>query len=144
MNELYWSENRVEMLKRRKKRCICKYCGGPLTIKRILFSDVEDARIELYCEDCERIEFGVEPEIYQSACNFIDNLDVDFYENLDDNEKKHQMNIAKVAEIMAWGYRNTGLLNENGFTVALHMDNTAWEECMVLKNDQVSLDEDEE
>lgn len=137
MNELYWSADRVETLKRRKKRCVCKYCGGPLVIRRILFSDVADARVELYCEACERIEYGVEPEIYQSACNFVDNLDVDFYDTLDDNSKKHQMNVAKISEIMAWGFRNTGLLTADGFTVAMDTKNGIWEECMVMRNDQV-------
>ncbi|MEE0435056.1 MAG: hypothetical protein UDB11_06600 [Peptococcaceae bacterium] len=137
MNTLYWSKNRVETLKARKRRCVCKYCGNSLVVKRILFSDIEDARIELYCENCERIEYGVEPEIYQSASNFVDNLEVDFFENLDDNEKKRQMNIAKVAEIMAWGFRNTGLLSVDGFTVPLHMKRGAWEECIILENDEV-------
>ena len=141
MNELYWSRNRVETLKTRKKRCVCKYCGKPLVIKRVLFSDIEDARIELYCESCERIEYGIEPEIYQSACNFVDNLDVDFYENMDDNAKKHHMNVAKVAEIMAWGFRNTGLLKDSGFTVPLKMDKGPWEECMILASDQVPEEE---
>ena len=108
MNELYWAENRIETLKRRKKRCVCKYCGGPLVVKRILFNDVADARVELYCE------------------------------TLDDNEKKHQMNVARVSEIMAWGFRNTGLLSAEGFTVPLHMDKEDWAECMVMRNDQVS------
>lgn len=144
MNELYWSENRIERLKKRKKRCVCKYCGGELVMKRILFSDIADARVELYCEHCERIEYGIEPEIYKSASNFVDNLNVDFYENLNDNEKKHQMNIAKVAEIMAWGFRNTGLLTENGFTVPLAMPDGMWEECLVLENSQVPGDNIEE
>lgn len=137
MNELYWAENRIETLKRRKKRCVCKYCGGSLVVKRILFNDVADARVELYCEACARIEYGVEPEIYQSARNFVDNLAIDFYETLDDNEKKHQMNVARVSEIMAWGFRNTGLLSAEGFTVPLHMDKEDWAECMVMRNDQV-------
>ena len=136
-NELYWLESRIETLKKRKKRCVCKYCGHPLIIKRIIFSDIKDARVELYCESCERIEYGIEPEIYQSACNFVDNLDVDFYDALDDNENRRQMNIAKVCEIMAWGFRNTGLLNADGFTVPLDMKDGTWEECMVIENDLV-------
>ena len=137
MNELYWDKNRVETLKARSRRCVCKYCGGSLKIKRFIFSDIKDARIELYCESCGRIEFGVEPEIYQSATNFIDNLEVDFFEDLEDNEKKHQMNIAKVCEIMAWGFRNTGLLTADGFTVDLKIKHGIWEECMVLTSDQI-------
>ena len=142
MNELYWAENRVETLKKRKNRCVCKYCGGPLAIKRIMFSDIKDARIELYCDNCERIEYGIEPEIYQSACNFVDNLEVDFYDTLDNNDSKRLMNIAKVCEIIAWGYRNVGLLNADGFTVELDMNNEVWEECMILENDQVPEDND--
>ncbi len=142
MNELYWAENRVETLKKRKNRCVCKYCGGSLAIKRIMFSDIKDARIELYCDNCERIEYGIEPEIYQSACNFVDNLEVDFYDTLDNNDSKRLMNIAKVCEIMAWGYRNVGLLNADGFTVELDMNNEVWEECMILENDQVPEDND--
>lgn len=142
MNELYWAENRVETLKKRKNRCVSKYCGGSLAIKRIMFSDIKDARIELYCDNCERIEYGIEPEIYQSACNFVDNLEVDFYDTLDNNDSKRLMNIAKVCEIMAWGYRNVGLLNADGFTVELDMNNEVWEECMILENDQVPEDND--
>lgn len=142
MNELYWAENRVETLKKRKNRCVCKYCGGSLAITRIMFSDIKDARIELYCDNCERIEYGIEPEIYQSACNFVDNLEVDFYDTLDNNDSKRLMNIAKVCEIMAWGYRNVGLLNADGFTVELDMNNEVWEECMILENDQVPEDND--
>lgn len=140
MNDLYWSENRVELLKKRKKRCVCRYCGGPLSIKRILFSDVADARIELYCDGCERIEFGIEPEIYASACNFVDNLDVDFYEGMNAGGKKRQMNIAKAGEIMAWGFRNVGLLDDEGFTVVPVMKNEDWQECMVLESSQVPND----
>ena len=107
-----------------------------------MFSDIKDARIELYCDNCERIEYGIEPEIYQSACNFVDNLEVDFYDTLDNNDSKRLMNIAKVCEIMAWGYRNVGLLNADGFTVELDMNNEVWEECMILENDQVPEDND--
>jgi len=137
MSELYLAQNRIETLKSRKNRCVCKFCGGKLELKRILFHDIQDARVELYCETCDRIEYGVEPEIYRSACNFVDNLEVDFYEDLDDNVKKYQMNIARVCEIMAWGFRNTGILNADGFTVDLNMESGAWEECMVLESDQV-------
>ena len=47
MEDLYQSESRMENLKRRAKRCVCKYCGQPLSLKRILFSDHTDARMEI-------------------------------------------------------------------------------------------------
>ncbi|WP_425805128.1 hypothetical protein [Desulfitobacterium sp. Sab5] len=143
MNSLYCSESRIEMLKKRAKRCVCKYCGGQLNLNRIIFNDVEDARVEIYCDNCDRIEFGIEPEIYRSARNFVDNLEFDYYEGLDQNEKKRQMNIAKISEIMAWGCKNMGILNQNGFQIALNMEEGDWDECLVMKNDDIKLDQEE-
>ena len=66
-NKSYKSEKRVDMLKKRTHRCVCKYCGGKLKLRQIIFSEFEDARTEIFCSDCDRIEFGVEQEIYDSA-----------------------------------------------------------------------------
>ncbi|MGM9524984.1 MAG: hypothetical protein ACI3U1_01810 [Peptococcaceae bacterium] len=137
MNELYCSETRVETLKRRARRCCCKYCGGPLTLKRIIFNDFEDARIEIYCEHCERIEYGIEPEIYQSAQNFVDHLEFNYYNDLEQNARTRRMNVAKVAEIMAWGYKNTGLLTAEGFTVPLNCSDSSLNQCLILTEDEL-------
>lgn len=51
--------------------------------------------MELYCDNCGRIEFGIEPEIYHCACNFVDNLEFVIMKEWIDNIKKRQMNIAK-------------------------------------------------
>lgn len=141
MNELYWTSDRVENLKERKRRCVCKFCGNPLDVKSIMFNDIKDARIELYCNTCRRIEYGIEPEIYYSACNFIDNLEVDFYDDLDDNETKHQMNIARVCEIMSWGLRNMGYLNEQGFVFKPSVQKGVWDECLILESNQIPEDD---
>lgn len=117
MANRYQAEGRVEELKGRAKRCCCKYCGGKLELRRIIFSDDEDARIELFCSQCDRIEYGVEPEIYNNAVQFVDRLKFNIYADLDDNEKTRRMNIAKVCEIMAWGDKNLGILDGNGFNV---------------------------
>lgn len=143
MNSLYCSESRIEMLKKRAGRCVCKYCGGQLDLKRIIFNDIEDARVEIFCDYCDRLEFGVEPEIYRSARNFVDNLDFNYYEGMDQNEKTHQMNIAKVCDIMAWGCKNMGILNQNGFQIALNMEEGDWDECLVMKSDDIKVDEEE-
>ena len=142
MHGLYGAEGRIEMLKNRTGRCVCKYCGGPLVLRRIIFHDVEDVRVEIYCENCDRIEFGVEPEIYSSARNFVDNLEFDCYEGLDANEKKRQMNIAKVSEILSWGCRNLGLLNQKGFQVPLQMKPSDWTECLVLSSEELALEDE--
>lgn len=114
--------SRLELLKARAKRCVCKYCGGSLELRRITFSDYGEARSELYCSHCGRIEFGTEPEIYASATYFVDHFDFNHYPGLDDNEKTRRMNIAKVCDIMAWNDRNLGLLSEDGYQVPVHLN----------------------
>lgn len=115
-------ENRLAIMKARMQRCVCKYCGNQLELRRIAFSDYGEARSELYCPVCQKIEFGTEPEIYQSAAYFVDNLEFNHYPGLDDNEKTKRMNVAKVCEIMAWGEKNIGILMEDGYTVPVHLD----------------------
>ena len=138
MNELYCSSSRVETLKARAKRCVCKYCGGALSLKRIIFSDCKDARIEIYCDSCERIEYGIEPPIYRSAQNFVDSLAFNYFADMDQNDRTRRMDVAKVCEIMAWGYKNTGLLDEQGFTVTLPpLKNHALEKCLILTDDEL-------
>lgn len=143
MEDLYASIDRVDTLKQRAGRCCCKYCGGPLSLKRLIFSDFTDARVEIYCEHCERIEYGVESEIYKSARNFVDNLGFNYYTDMDQNAQTRRMNIAKVAEIMAWGYRNTGLLNDDGFTVPLSYKDTMMEQCLVITDDMLRAEGDD-
>ena len=116
------SKKRIDMLKARTKRCVCKYCGGRLKLRRIIFSDYEDARIEIFCRDCDRIEFGVEPEIYASAKFFVENSKFNCYPDLDDNEKTKQMTIAKVCEIMAWENQNIGIMDNEGFNIPLKLN----------------------
>lgn len=137
-----YSDNRIERLKRRAKHCVCKYCGKELKLKHIIFSDINEAKVELYCNSCQRIELGVEREIYMSACNFVDHLEFEYYEGIDCNERKRQMNIAKVCEIMTWGCRNIGILNQDGFTVPLKLDEEFLSECLVLPSQEVMVEEE--
>lgn len=96
------TEARTNMLKERARRCVCKYCGSPLKLHRIIFSEHEEARIEIFCSHCERIEYGVEPEVYASAKYFVDELKFNHYPDLDESETTRQMNIAKICEISNW------------------------------------------
>jgi len=125
-------ESRLDELKARKKRCVCKYCGNRLELRRIIFSDFEDARVEIFCTACDRIEFGVESEIYMSAKYFVENSKFNCYPELDDNEKKKQMTIAKVCEIMAWENQNLGFLNSNGFKVSLEINENFIGDCITI------------
>jgi len=136
------SQKRLESLKKRTKRCRCKYCGGNLKLRRIIFSDYEEARIEIYCNSCDRIEYGVEAEIYQSAKFFVENSDFSCYPDLANNEKTKQMTVAKVCEIMAWQNQNLGIMDENGFCVELNLNENFVGECITLS--EADLDEDEE
>ncbi len=136
------SQRRLDILKKRTKRCKCKYCGGRLRLRRIIFGDYEDARIEIYCNQCDRIEYGVEPEIYQSARYFVENSGFTCYPELDNNENTMQMNIAKVCEIMAWENQNLGILNENGFKVPLEINTNFLGECVTLSD--ADLDEEDD
>lgn len=139
----YQSESRLKMLQGRTKRCICKYCGNKLSLRRLIFSSYEDARIEIFCEHCGRIEFGVEPEIYYSAKYFVDEIGFNLYENLDANEQTHQMNIAKVCEIMAWENKNIGILAQTGFCIPVHVNSNILGECVTLTDEDLIEDEED-
>lgn len=52
---------RLEDLKWRVKNCRCRYCGAPLRLRRILYGNNPQGRVEIFCTECDRIEYGVEP-----------------------------------------------------------------------------------
>ena len=106
---------RIEMLKGRMNRCLCKYCGGELELRRIIYGDLDSARIEIFCKECDRIEYGVEREIYQAAQYFVEEMDFNAYPDLDYSESTNQMSSAKTCEIIAWGCKNLSLMDEAGF-----------------------------
>ena len=134
------SKKRVATLKERSARCVCKYCGGGLRVRQILFTEYEEARIELFCKECDRIEFGVEPEIYANAQYFVEETGFNCYPDLDDNEKTKQMTIAKVCEIMTWEDQNIGILTPEGFSVPLSMTQHYVGECLTLSDEDLTRD----
>ena len=139
MDELsYQAEGRTKMLKDRAHRCVCKYCGSPLRLKQLVFSEHEDERVEIFCKNCDRIEFGVEQEIYDSAKYFVEQMEFNYYPGLDDTEKTKRMNIAKVCEIMAWQDKMLGFLGKDGFQVPLQKTSFMGE-CLLLTD--ADLDE---
>ncbi len=140
MEDIYSQENRIENLKRRAKRCVCKNCGGQLELKRIVFNDIDLARVEIYCNNCQRIEFGVEPEIYACASGFVDSFDFNYYEDLDRNEQARRMNIAKVSEILSWSLKNMGLLTNEGFSVDLGSMDNLWSDILSVQQENVAAE----
>lgn len=138
------SEKRLAMLKKRTKRCVCKYCGGQLKLRRIIFSNYEDARIEIFCSHCDRIEFGVEPQIYHSAKYFVENSRFNCFTDLDDNERTKQMTISKVCEIMSWENQMIGILDDSGFNIPIKMEENIVGECITLNDGDVEAVEIED
>lgn len=109
----------LETLKERAARCVCKYCGSPLKVERIMYHNCEAARSELFCPRCDRIEFGVEREVYLAAKYYVDTFHFNLYPGLEDNAQRQRMNVAKIAEIMDWQSNKLGIADENGFRVPL-------------------------
>lgn len=133
----YKAEGRLEMLKERSRRCCCRYCGGSLEIKSIMFNEFVEARIELYCPQCDRIAFGVEPEIYQSAKYFMETMGFDCFPELDNNETKRMMTIAKLCDVMAWQDKELGFINDKGFQVPVRANKQGVGECTIFQDEDL-------
>ena len=118
MNEPVVSE-RLSKLAIRAKRCCCKYCGGELEVRLVVFGKIEEAGAELFCTQCQRIEYGTEPVIYQQAAYFVEALGFNGFPELEEGELQRRKSIAKVCEIMMWHDEQMGILQEDGFTIAL-------------------------
>lgn len=123
---------RIKALKKRTDRCVCRFCGSPLSLRKITYAAYDDAKIDIFCESCDRIELGVEPEIYHVAEYYIDELRYDHYPDLDDSAYKKRMNVAAICDILEWGLKNIGLLDENGFTVSLQFDKDLLGEALII------------
>ena len=141
MSDIYYhAEKRLDTLKKRTKRCVCKYCGEKLKLRRIVFSQETDARVEIFCTGCDRIEYGVEPQIYESAKYFVENSGFSAYPDLENNDRTTQMTIAKVCEIMAWHDQNLGFMNENGYVVPVNMNENYTGRYTTFSEDELSTD----
>jgi len=129
---------RLEILQKRKMHCCCKYCGHELEIRRMVFSEDDNARVELYCPSCEKIEFGVEKEIYAAAEYFVEELEFQCYFDIPNPLLQKQMNIAKAAEIMAWGFQTLGYLDENGFNTPVKTPDYLLHEHLQLRASELA------
>ena len=131
------NSRRVKELTGRVERCCCRYCGSPLEIKRITFNNFEDARIEIFCTNCERIEYGTEPEIYQSAKYFVEHYDFNWYTYLDENAQTKQMTIAKICDILSLQNKFLGFMDQDGFKVPVHIDKEQLSSGVTLSDAEV-------
>lgn len=112
----------IQNLRQRVNRCVCRYCGSELILRRISYGNAEEGRLDLFCPSCDRIEYGVEPEIYKIARYYVEEMGFDYYADLDDSVRKDRMNQAKVCEMMQWCCKNLGLLDNQGFRTKVVLD----------------------
>ena len=98
----------------RQKRCVCRFCGGQLDIRCVIFNEYGGAGAELYCGHCNKIEFGTEPEIYKTAKAFVDEYEFNYYMDLPEDQKAYELNIAKVCEILTFSARCWALASDKG------------------------------
>ena len=103
---------RVEHLKERAKDCCCSYCGGDLAVRRILYQTTAEYRIELYCDNFEKIEYGVPRALYDSAKAAIERLGFNYYPETEEGVTRNQMNIAKLSTLTAWQLRYLGMIDD--------------------------------
>ncbi len=125
---------RIQELRDRAARCRCRYCGHPLTLRKITYAAYDEAKIELFCEQCNRIESGAEPEIYKIAEYYVDAMKYDHFPNLDNSFRKRRMNISIICDILTWGFKNSGLLDKGGFNVPLNLDEDLMGEAFSLSD----------
>ncbi len=116
MNE---NNTRLSELSGRAQRCRCKYCGGPLEVRKVFFGDVETARTEIFCQKCDRIEYGVEPEIYSIAQYFVKEFQFNCFSDLEPDEQRFRLNVARVCEIITWYSQSIGIIDANGFSAEM-------------------------
>lgn len=94
--------------------------------------------LECFCQNCDRIEFGVEPEVYENAKYFVEETGFNCYPDLDDNEKTKQMTISKLCEIITWQNQNIGILTPEGYTIPLKINAQYVGECITLSDEELA------
>lgn len=135
---------RLDSLRNRAGRCVCRYCGQSLELRKLTYAAYDEAKIELYCSHCDRIENGVEPEIYKIARYFVEEMQYDHYPWLDFSSRKQQMNTAIISDILTWGFSRTGLLDEDGFQMPIQIDNHLLGEALFISDTTLKAYEGED
>lgn len=103
-----------EKMLARSERCVCSGCGSRLELHMVIFNQYGGQGIELYCPKCQKIEFGVEAEIYKFAKEFVESYEFNYFPDMAEGEKSTEMNISKIGQILSWFLDRTGVLDEQG------------------------------
>jgi len=103
-----------ERMVERREKCVCKMCGGPLEIRLIIHNQYGGQGLDLFCPKCDKVEYGVLPEVYDAAKLFVDTFEFNYYVEMEENQRNYQLNISKICEIYSWLLKYRGELDENG------------------------------
>lgn len=103
-----------ELMQERGQRCVCKHCGSALELRMVIFCQYGGQGLELFCPICERIEYGIEPEVYRLAKEFVEGYEFNYYLDMAEDERNRQLNIAKVSEMFGWLLDRLMLCDEYG------------------------------
>ncbi|MEE0435707.1 MAG: hypothetical protein UDB11_09970 [Peptococcaceae bacterium] len=98
----------------RSERCVCRMCGGPLEPKIVIYNKYGGSGVELYCSNCRKIEFGTEPEIYRLAKNYVEQVEYDYFTDMEADKRHFQLNVSKVCEVLSWAFRQLEILDSKG------------------------------
>ena len=79
-----------EKMLARSERCVCSGCGSRLELHMVIFNQYGGQGIELYCPKCQKIEFGVEAEIYKFAKEFVEGYEFNYFPDMAEGEKTHR------------------------------------------------------
>ena len=109
-------ENSIgETLLIRREKAICKMCGSTLEIRLIIYNQYGGQGLDLYCPNCQRIEYGVDPKIYSMAKTFVDKFEFNYYTEMYEDTRNYQLNIAKICEISMWLLNYLNSTDQYGF-----------------------------
>ena len=134
---------RVAMLNERVKRCVCKSCGGPLSLRMLDFNEFENTRIDIFCDNCDRLEFGIEPEIYRAALYYTEEYELNLYPDMGNTALSKKATVAKTADIMNWVLKSLGYLGKDGFIVHPNTSRVINGECLDLTDHLLECLEEE-
>lgn len=93
--------------------------------------------MELFCNQCDRMEFGIEPEIYQSAVYFVDEFRVNYFPDFSDVSMVKKLNVSAISNIISWAMLNLGYLEKDGFIAPPQMNQQMFKRCLVLDDDSM-------
>ena len=123
-------------LKNRLESCCCRYCGGDLILKSIVPGKKVEGKIEIFCDNCDRIEYGVEKDVYKIAKYFVEEMQFDYFTDLEEKVLKHRMNVAKICDIIMWGLTNLGYTSDTGLKYPIEISD------LILGEDIIFTDND--